>query len=132
MDIETSFDEHRVLHDLKHYLPAQAPLKDFIHHNTLHAFQNLKFHDACRTATKLWGYKTKLRLDEYRALYESGGIRKDVLRNIVSERKGQDKVDEFINKLINYDYDTFVYPRIGLLRANWESIYRIDLDQLTQ
>ncbi|HNO75363.1 MAG TPA: DUF2309 domain-containing protein [Nitrosomonas mobilis] len=132
MDIETSFDEHRVLHDLKHYLPAQAPLKDFIHHNTLHAFQNLKFHDACRTATKLWGYKTKLRLDEYRALYESGGIRKDVLRNIVSERKGQDKVDEFINKLINYDYDTFVYPRIGVLRANWESIYRIDLDQLTQ
>jgi len=128
---QTSFDEHKVLHDLKHYLPAQAPLKDFIHHNTLHTFQQQKFHDACRTATKLFGYKTKLQLDEYRALYQSGRIRKDVLERIVSERVGRDKTNDCIKKLVEHDYDTYVYPRIGLLRANWEAVYRVDLDQLT-
>ena len=35
------FYEHEVLHELKHCLSSQAPLKDFIHHNTLHAFQNM-------------------------------------------------------------------------------------------
>ena len=28
------FDEQHVLHELKHYLPTQTPLKDFIHHNS--------------------------------------------------------------------------------------------------
>jgi hypothetical protein len=58
---ETSFDEHAVLHELKHFLPAQAPLKDFIHHNTLHAFQTLKFHDGLRKASEILGYKVLFR-----------------------------------------------------------------------
>ena len=49
------FNEHEVLHELKHYLPSQAPLKDFIHHNTLHAFQNFKFYDGIRQASKIYG-----------------------------------------------------------------------------
>ena len=128
----SSFDEHRVLHDLKHYLPAQAPLKDFIHHNTLHAFQQLKFHDAARKATKIFGYQTKLQLEEYRALYHSGRIREDVLRRIISEKKGSAKTDEWIDKLLHQKYDTSVSARIGQLRANWKTAYSIDLDLLIQ
>jgi hypothetical protein len=40
------FNEQRSLHDLKHYLPSQQALRDFIHHNSLHAFQHMKFYDA--------------------------------------------------------------------------------------
>jgi hypothetical protein len=37
-----SFNEAQVIHELKHFLPAQQALKDFIHHNSLHAFQHMK------------------------------------------------------------------------------------------
>ncbi|NJM25266.1 MAG: DUF2309 domain-containing protein [Bacteroidia bacterium] len=63
------FDQDHAIKELKHYLPAQASLKDFIHHNSLHAFQNLPFHEAAQTATELFGYKTRLTLKEYRQLY---------------------------------------------------------------
>ena len=63
------FDEHDAIKELKHYLPAQSPLKDFIHHNTLHAFQHMKFYDAIRHASGMFGYKVSLSLDEYRSLY---------------------------------------------------------------
>ena len=56
------FDEQHVLHQLKHYLPAQASLKDFIHHNSLHAYQHLKFYDAIFKASAIFGYQVTLQL----------------------------------------------------------------------
>ncbi len=56
------FDEAHVLHQLKHYLPTQRPLKDFIDHNSLHAFQQMKFYDAIFKALKVFGYQVTLQL----------------------------------------------------------------------
>ena len=72
MSIKSQFDEAHVLHELKHYLPAQAPLKDFIHHNTLHAFQHLPFFKAIRSAANTFGYRVSLSLFEYRTAYAKG------------------------------------------------------------
>lgn len=127
---QATFHEHEVLHDLKHFLPAQAPLKDFIHHNTLHAFQHIPFEEALPQASEIFGYKTSLSLTEYRALYTSKHIKQHILEKVVSDRKGADHSEEWIKKMLHKDYPTTTLPRIGMLRAGWKKEYRIDLDSL--
>lgn len=126
------FDEHHVLHELKHYLPAQAPLKDFIHHNTLHAFQKLPFFEALRTAADIFGYKTSLSVEEFRKLFREKRIREDVLRRIVIQRKGKAAVDMWLQKALHENYGDPEVGRIGSVRAFWKKAYRIDLDALVQ
>lgn len=124
----TVFDEHSVLHNLKHYLPAQAPLKDFIHHNTLHAFQNLKFSDGIRKANQMFGYKVSLPLNEFRTLYKIGRINDEVLERIIISKKGSQNLIEWKEKILNHAYTVENSPRIGQLRSHWKTDYRIDLD----
>lgn len=38
-----------------HHLPEQAPLHAFVHHNTLHAFEHLPFHEGVEQAAALYG-----------------------------------------------------------------------------
>jgi uncharacterized protein YbcC (UPF0753/DUF2309 family) len=126
----TSFDEEHALHELKHYLPEQAALKDFIHQNTLHAFQNMKFYDAVRTASEMFGYKVSLSLAEFRSFYASKKIRKEIMEKVIIERKGEGDLALWIDKALNKKYDTAPHSRIGSLRANWKREYRVDLDSL--
>ncbi len=121
-----AFDEDHVLHELKHFLPSQQALKDFIHHNSLHAFQQMKFYDAIFKASNIFGFQTHLQLEEYRELYKTGRIREDVLEMVIAGKKS--KVDKWKDKLINSSYDTITHPRIGRLRKLWKDIYHIDLD----
>lgn len=125
-----SFDDHAVLHELKHFLPAQAPLKDFIHHNTLHAFQDLKFHKAIRNASEILGHRVTLSLDEFRSLYDSKRIREDVLERVIAERKGFGQVTKWKEKVLTQQYEGPPAPRIGSLRSNWKRHYQIDLDSM--
>ncbi|MFZ1271027.1 MAG: putative inorganic carbon transporter subunit DabA, partial [Bacteroidales bacterium] len=112
-----SFNEAHVLHELKHFLPSQQALKDFIHHNSLHAFQHMKFYDAIFKASKIFGFQVHLQLPEYRQMYESGRIRKDVLEMLIAQKKGEDAVNDWKDKLINKKYYTVNHPRIGELRS---------------
>ena len=126
------FDEHHILHELKHYLPSQTPLKDFIHHNSLHAFQNLKFYDAIFKASKIFGYQATLQLDEFRKLYQTGRINDAILDRIIIERKGILNLQKWKHFVLNEQYDDSTTPRIGLLRSEWKSKYKISLDNLVQ
>jgi uncharacterized protein YbcC (UPF0753/DUF2309 family) len=124
-----AFDEHEVLHALKHHLPAQAPLKDFIHHNTLHSFQHLSFHKAIREASAIFGYRVSLSLAEYRTLYAQKRISHDILRRVIIERKGERSLSEWEEKVLS-STQTKPSPRIGTLRSTWKRKYAIDMDSI--
>jgi uncharacterized protein YbcC (UPF0753/DUF2309 family) len=122
------FNEHDVLHRLKHYLPAQSPLKDFIHHNTLHAFQHEKFFDGLHQASVILGYNVLLPLSEYRSLYRAGKINENVLAKILTGKKGQAQFAAWKHKLLISEYDSESAPRVGQLRAEWKRVREIDID----
>lgn len=126
-----SFDEHKVLHHLVHYLPAQNPLKDFVHHNTLHAFQHKNFHEALEEATTIFGYKTYLSLADFRRRFANSEIKESVLDRILIQSKGVENIEFWKVKLIENYYDESVNARIGSLRANWKKEYAINLEKST-
>jgi hypothetical protein len=125
---QTAHSVHDMLHHLAHHLPSQAPLKDFIHHNTLHSLQHMPFHEAMRTATVAFGYRTYLPLAEYRAMFQRGVIRPDVLDRILSARYPGPLATQWRDRMLNGKLGPTPAKRIGSLRANWKFKYQIDLD----
>ena len=123
------FSVHSSIESLKHYLPSQAPLKDFIHHNTLHAFQHDSFHDGVKKAAEIFGYKVYLSIPEFRDLYAKKEIKEQVLDQVLKAKK-EGKEGEWKNKLINEKIEEEQIPRIGQLRSFWKEHFKIDLDSL--
>ena len=89
------FNEDHVVDELKHYLPSQLALKDFIHHNTLHVFQHMKFYDAISKASKIFGFQVSLQLPEYRQLYQNGRIREDILQSVIIKKRGEADIEKW-------------------------------------
>lgn len=126
------FDERAVISHLRHYLPQQAALKDFVHHNTLHAFQDLPFHEALATASHVFGYTTYLSLDAFRLLHQQGKISDRILEKSVVRYLGTTDattIEDWKIRLFNENHPESIQPRIGQLRAIWKNKIGIDLDK---
>jgi uncharacterized protein len=118
-----------ILHELAHLLPAQAPLKDFVHHNTLHAFQHKPFHEALQMASENFGYKVYLSLKTYRDLYRQKKINEAILDNILMRQKGADAIDNWKNRMLHDPEQQFPEPHVGSVRRYWREVYHLNLDK---
>jgi hypothetical protein len=78
----------RIVESAAHLLPAQGPIRIFIHHNTLHAFEDMPFEEAVVRAGERFGCKPFLEEEDYRRELARGRIRTDDLRAILIEELG--------------------------------------------
>src|SRR5437763_17062374 len=78
----------RAIDRAAHLLPAQGPITVFIHHNTLHAFEDLPFTEAVKKAARVFGCQPYLSKDRYRAELARGRIRFADLQAVLQEDLG--------------------------------------------
>ena len=131
MKATSVFHLDEVLKELTHYLPQQAPLKDFIHHNTLHAFQNHEFFEGLKIANRTFGYSVSLSLCEYRDLFHGGKISELAMDQMIQLYFPKSNVFEWKYKMLHVDYSEVLKPNIGRLRQNWKSALSMNIDSLT-
>lgn len=88
---------------LSHFLPTQAHIKDFVHHNTLHAFQKDSFHSAIARANRMYKAKCYLPIKEYQSLFDSGQMTEDGINLALKINKFNFSSDEFKKNLNQYE-----------------------------
>lgn len=127
------FDASRTIEKIRHFLPTQAPLKDFVHHNLLHAFQDEHFFTANFKATKIFGYKTYLAIDEYLYLFQRGLIDENILRGIW-QKKHNNYADSYdlYKKLFENRIEFSFAGRIGQVIRLWKDYGHVNLSKYVQ
>ncbi len=79
IDIDLRAQLQKAIAHFEHVLPGQAPIKDFVHHNTLHGFQHLDFFDALKAAHEITGAYGYLPPGQYRRFFGEGRITREDL-----------------------------------------------------
>lgn len=69
-------------------LPDQGPIGVFVHHNTLHAFQHLPFHEAVQQGAEIVGARPYLSLEEFRRAFRTGRIESQDVDDAIADHLG--------------------------------------------
>jgi len=86
VDTQFSADAIRKLVEhAAHLLPAQGPIEVFVHHNTLHAYEDLPFHEAVKSGLARFGAHPYLPEREYRQLFQDGRITAEDLQAVLEK-----------------------------------------------
>ena len=130
----TEFNLDASIAHIAHWLPAQGPIQDFIHHNTLHAFQHHPFHEGVAIAAKLFGARSYLPLCDYQALYLEGRINNDAINWAIAHVNCNAEQQEQLRKTLFEKDDIGHYPPVSLanhgLRNAWLTQLEVDLNAL--
>ncbi len=106
-----SYIEHAI-----HYLPSQGPIKVFVHHNTLHAFEDLNFEEGVLAGLKLFSSEPYFSEERYRKEMSCGRIRMVDIETILQEDLG-DEADRLVA-----DSGTRYALRLAMLRFPMNSL----------
>lgn len=129
--LNDEFNLSATIHHIKHFLPSQWALKDFIHHNSLHAFQHLPFFEGLNHAYEIFGYKVTLTVEEYQNEYKKGRISDAVIQSVLE--KHAPKIEEqkrLRREMFSSAHNPEFNSRIGILRENWRTKLGIDMDAM--
>lgn len=75
---------HHAVHHAAHLLPTQGPIGVFVHHNTLHAFQDIPFETAVAKAASIHRAEPFLPEETYRTQIENGRITASDIRLVLT------------------------------------------------
>jgi len=112
-----------IVADLGHVLPGQAPILNFVHHNTLHGFQHLPFDQALAEAERITGIFGYLPESDFRRLYACGRISDGDLEAVLNRAEALTPdtiVLEYANRSLRYRdvYRIAVAPSLPLELIN--------------
>lgn len=88
----------KVIAHFEHVLPAQAPINDFVHHNTLHGFQHLPFEKGVAAARDVTGAEGFLPESEFRKLLNQGRITRNDLANVLNNTESLQASEPVLDK----------------------------------
>ncbi len=133
---DVEFDLDAVIEHIAHWLPAQGPIKDFIHHNTLHAVQHHPFHEGVALAAKMFGARSYLPLEDYQALYQQGRINNAAIEWAIAHSGCTELQHEQLRATLFEQDATGHYPPLSLanhgIRNAWLTQLEVDLNSLVQ
>ncbi|MEZ6144664.1 MAG: DUF2309 domain-containing protein [Planctomycetaceae bacterium] len=96
-DTDHSTLKHLIEH-AAHVLPSQGAITAFVHHNTLHAFEDLPFDVAVRLGAEVFGCRPYLPEERFREEVTRGRIRPQDLEAVLIDDLGEE-ADELIGSL---------------------------------
>ncbi|MCC6494111.1 MAG: DUF2309 domain-containing protein [Pirellulales bacterium] len=99
----------RLIEQAAHLLPSQGPISVFVHHNTLHALEEMKFADALVHSVETYQCQPYLPEERYRQELARGRIRREDLAAVLQDDLS-DNGDELIGLL-----GTRFYLRLAML-----------------
>ncbi len=133
---EVPFNLNNAIDAIAHWLPTQGPIKDFIHHNTLHAVQHHPFHTGVAIAAKVFGARSYLPLADYQSLYRQGRIKDFAVDWAIAHSECSDKGAEALRERLFIADGTVHYPPVSLanhgIRNRWLTHVEVDLNSLVQ
>ncbi|MDD2724031.1 MAG: DUF2309 domain-containing protein [Methylovulum sp.] len=131
---DAPFNLDNVIDRIAHWLPTQGPIKDFIHHNTLHAVQHYPFHKGIALAGKVFGARSYLPLADYQDLYRQGRIKDFAIDWAIAHSHVGHKGAESLRERLFVDDHTAHYPPMSLanhgIRNHWLTHLEVDINSL--